>query len=281
MAGKLGNDFDRSQPSDTSLVKRGAAAIRDIKGRLKAFCEVLFDLETGEFKDNVVSSAALQDSGVTPGTYRSVTVNEKGVAIGGSNPVIQQSADVYRAIFLPDGTASFDTSGGLDTLTGTANGSSQYEFAFTVPDGVRRVKAIIVGGGGGGHTSAGGGGGGAEHVETTFPVTPSSTIAVYVGTGGGAGVAGGKSKVDVGSLLAEADRGEPGTGGAGGAGGSDTGTSSGTLTILRCPGGAGATVTTGGLSGSYIPGAAGKPYGKGGDATVVGEHGIVILEWLV
>lgn len=45
----LGSDFVSSSPADTDSVSNGAAAIRDIKTRLKAFCSVLFDLETGRF----------------------------------------------------------------------------------------------------------------------------------------------------------------------------------------------------------------------------------------
>ena len=47
----LGSDFDPAAPADTDVVANGAAEIRDIKTRLKAFAEVSFDLETGELLD--------------------------------------------------------------------------------------------------------------------------------------------------------------------------------------------------------------------------------------
>lgn len=43
----LGSDFIVTSPDDTDPVSQGAAAIRDIKARLKAFVSVYFDPETG------------------------------------------------------------------------------------------------------------------------------------------------------------------------------------------------------------------------------------------
>jgi len=297
MPGKLGDDFDVTQPSNSSLVKQGALWIRDIKSRVKAFGSVMFDLETGNFKDNVVSSGALQNSGVVAGTYTEVTVNAKGLVTLGANPVEQKVANVYRAIFTTL-DAFYDTDTGSSTLTGTSgtktpasggflhgsytttlDGYSYVSYTFKIPAGVRRLKAIIVGGGGGGHT-AGGGGGGGEHLEVTFPVTPLTNITVMVAAGGGLDGPGGVSLVDVGSLHAEAGGGGPGGAGTGGAAVSDAGGTSGTLALLRCKGGAGTAGGTAGASGSYlINNSYGNPYGKGGAAGVVGQPGIVVLEW--
>jgi microcystin-dependent protein len=47
MAGFLGTDFIQTSPADNDPVAEGAAQIRDIKQRLKTFCGVFFDLETG------------------------------------------------------------------------------------------------------------------------------------------------------------------------------------------------------------------------------------------
>jgi len=207
MGGKLGSDFDSTKPANSSPVKQGAFWIRDLKGRIKAHLGVLMNLETGDFKDNVIRSEALRDTGVVPGTYSRLKVNSKGQAIEGFDSTEQRTARVYRAVFLPDGTGYYDTDVGATTVTGTSqtypsdnpfsgtyaaiNGSQFYAFTFTVPLNVRRLKVIQVGGGGGGDaTYSGGGGQGAIY---TIPVTPESSIAIYVGVGGSGGTGGGVS----------------------------------------------------------------------------------------
>lgn len=297
MPGKLGDDFDVNQPSDSSLVKQGALWIRDIKARVKSLVSVMFDPETGEFKDNAVSSGALQNSGVVAGSYTEVTVNEKGLVTLGANPVEQKVANIYRAVFTVL-DAYYDTDSGKTTLTGssdtitpaspsgsaamtgsytpTLDGFSWVAYTFRVPTGVRRLKATIVGGGGGGHAS-GGGGGGADHLEVTFPVTPLANISVIVGNGGGVGQPGGVSLVNVGSLHAEAAGG--GAGGAGTGGSAVDGDVSGTISLLRCSGADGAASVTGGASGSYLMQDSDGAYGRGGDTNEVGNDGLVVLEW--
>lgn len=148
------------------MVKLGAQWIRDIKSRLKLFCQTLFNLETGDFRDNVVRSDSLKDTGVTPGTYNKVQVNSKGQAIAAFNEDLQQTGVLYLARF--EGTAgTIDTANGaFELVTGTGgtysgsgapyegtyaglNGASYTQYSLTVPDGVRRVKVTAVGGGGG------------------------------------------------------------------------------------------------------------------------------------
>jgi len=166
MNGLFGDDFDETEPSDSSLVKLGASWIRDLKSRLKRFCQIMFSLETGDFKDNVVRSDSLIDqAGLTPGTYNKVTVNSKGLATSAENEDLDTVAAYYIGRFEVAGS-SVDTETGVTTGTGTGrtyggtgtpyngtyntlNGASYVEYSFTVPDGVRRVKAIVVGGGGG------------------------------------------------------------------------------------------------------------------------------------
>jgi hypothetical protein len=85
MAGKLGADFNANTPSDDDAVKWGAQAIRDIKARLKAWASQIFDLDSGQLKDNVVGSSKLANLQPSPaGTWDSVTVNEKGQVTGGA-----------------------------------------------------------------------------------------------------------------------------------------------------------------------------------------------------
>lgn len=163
--GLLGGDFDPTQPADDSMVRLGASWIRDLKSRVKRFASVLFNLETGDLKDNVVRSDSLTDSGVTPGTYTRVTVNEKGLVTDADNEAQQLTTTLYQARFevagaqmdTPGGVAGLDGSGGVYTgppepYHGTypsLNGSSYRTYGMVVPAGVTRMKAIVIGGGGG------------------------------------------------------------------------------------------------------------------------------------
>lgn len=163
--GLFGDDFDSTQPADNSLVKLGASWIRDLKGRLKRFAQIMFNLETGDFRDNVVRSDSLTDSGVAAGTYNRVTVNSKGLVTAAENEDEDVVASYFVARYEAAG-AEIDTEtdvtsdtgdGGTYTGSGapyqgtyaTLNGSSYKIYSLTVPDGVRRMKAVVVGGGGG------------------------------------------------------------------------------------------------------------------------------------
>lgn len=81
----LGAGFDPTQPLNT-LANQINVTIRDVKQRLKDFASVSFDLDTGALKPGIVASSALVDTGVTAGTYKSVTVNAKGQVTAGTNP---------------------------------------------------------------------------------------------------------------------------------------------------------------------------------------------------
>lgn len=170
MAGLFGSDFNVDQPEDSSLVKLGAAWIRDLKGRLKRFVSVMFNPESGQFKDSVVRTEHLIGTGVTPGTYNRVTVNDRGLVQSGENEDVNTTAALYRARFEYAG-GTVDTPAGVDDVTGAGgdytgsgvpyegtyaslNGSAYVQYDFVVPDGVRRLKAIVVGGGGGASASA-------------------------------------------------------------------------------------------------------------------------------
>jgi hypothetical protein len=172
MPGKLGDDFNPADPADSSLVKLGAQWIRDIKWRLKQFASVLFNLETGDFKDNVVRSASLIDSGVTPGTYNRVRVSSKGLVEEGFDEDVQQTGVLHRGRFEAAG-AVVDTVAGSDALTGSGgtytgsgapytgtysvlNGATYVAYQWVVPENVRRVRVSLTGGGGGPSTEASG-----------------------------------------------------------------------------------------------------------------------------
>ncbi len=297
MAGMLGDDFvptdtTLTEPADTDLVKYGASWIRDTKVRLKLFASRLFNLETGDFKDSVIRSASLKDV-ATAGTYTSVTVNAKGQVTAGTNPVIQQTANLYRAIFDVAG-AAYETPTGVLSITGDNQtysvGDSAFHgaypagwqyvaFAFTVPDDVRRIKAICVGGGGGGSDPGGAGGGGAEAVEAVLSVSPGDRLTVLVGNGASAGGYGGTSGVSTSAQWIEAAGGSPAvstTGGGAGGGGAI----SGSVLALVSEGSDG-TASARGSSGSYLLDSDTLAFGAGGLAAAPAIDGLVMLEWVV
>ena len=133
---------------------------------------------------------------------------------------------------------------------------------FTVPAGITAVKVTVIGGGGGGLTTTtgagGGGGGGGVAIRYVTGLTPSGTVSVTVGGGGGASTAGGTSSF---GSSASATGGGFGVGGAGGTGGSG---SSGDINLTGGAGGTGAVDGDGTSSGGG--GAAGGGNGANGYA---------------
>jgi len=307
MSGFFGDDFDVTVPEDASPVKFGASFLRDIKARLKRFLAVMFNLETGQMKNNVVSSNMLTNL-TTAGTYTEVTVNSKGLVTEGTNATTQQSAALFRAVFIyndaiggkvvstTDTTITSDPTDVAIGVAGAAYGGgaaspyqnqyisldqSNYAQAVTwaIPSGVRRIKATIIGGGGGRDSTSGStrGGAGGEMRIANFDVEATSinTIVVIVGAGGAVGQNGGISSVKAGSAFSEAAGGTKATASVLGA--VVNGNSNGVLTEIVFSGAAG-TATSGGASGSYW-----KEYGYGApleSADPNGNHGLVVLEWL-
>lgn len=78
-------------------------------------------------------------------------------------------------------------SGGYCYLAFSATGAK----SFTVPITISSASVLVVAGGGGGGGGAWGGGGGAGGVvtSTNYPLTPGSTMNIYVGAGGAGGAA--------------------------------------------------------------------------------------------
>lgn len=301
----LGDDFNKDEPAESSQVNQGARWIRDIKSRLKGFAGRLFNLETGEYRDNVIASESLVDMDgilVHGQVFSQVSVNSKGLVTSGEPIQDQQTAGYYRAVFFATGTGGeyvYDTAYDVIPGTGTSgtyasatplstgfrtsyadlNGATVKQFSFEVPLRVSRMKAIVIGAGGGADndgTDYGGAGG--EHAEATFPVTPGALINVVVGSAGGNSAtptSGGPSAVSIGSLYLEAGGGAKATNAAGGVIVSGAGSdSTGEMVVVRSPGSVG-TSAVGGASGSYILG-----YGKGGFDVTSPQDGLVVLEWI-
>lgn len=234
MAGKLGADFDTTQPSDTDLVKKGAAWIRDIKSRIFSFVSTLFNPETGQFKDKVIPSAALVAIPGVEGTWNEVDVNSKGLVIAGRT--------ISKTVFLKQYVFSFGRAGMQATTGDTATpvlalhdpeptssaSLNTATYSFTVPPTVTRLFVRVQAAGGGPNgTSPTFRGGGGSAVEAVVDCLPDDQFLVWVGIGGiydttiSAGLAGGPSKFEFDSTQSvKAGGGHPaaivaGNGGAG------------------------------------------------------------------
>lgn len=302
MLGLFGDDFSVSEPADSSKVKSGASWIRDLKSRIKRFVSVMFSPESGYFRDNVVPSASLVNTGVVAGTYNRVTVNSKGQATSAENEDADVSVDYYLGRFTT-ASAEYDNSSSTSALVGSGGtyattgapysgtysgliGCSYVVYSFVVPSGVRRLKCTLVGGGGGASAGADGvryGGSGGEHVEGTVPVTPGETISVVVGNGGAVGATdagqhGAPSAVITGAAHLEAGGGAGGTIAAAGA--VVPGDKSDNVGYIASSGSAGA-VATSGRSGSHLKASSVRWFGDGGGQNGGdGEYGLVLLEWV-
>ncbi|MEI8320353.1 MAG: hypothetical protein WCH79_20680 [Planctomycetia bacterium] len=306
-------DFDPAQPADADSVKFGAGWIRDIKARLQTFGATLFNLDTGDFRDNVIRSASLTASGVTPGTYSRVQVNAKGLVVDGSNPTERQTARLYRAKFSADGTYYYETptavvvngTGVVDSVSlgnfayvsapfdGTltpGTGATYASFVFSPPAGVTRVKATVIGGGGGAWGDSatiagstvwygGAGGGAVETIIWDLDGTGTEVLKVCVGTAGATALSGGSPghngcPSQVYLTASMYATAGHGDSATGSAGGSPhSGSESVSLGVLRSKGLPGASHLAG-LSGSGF-----VQFGQGADVNQSGA-GLVVLEWL-
>jgi hypothetical protein len=311
MAGKLGQDFDATDPADNSQVRLGAGWIRDIKSRLKAFADLLFSLETGKLKPNVIPPSSLVDISPSPaGTWREVDVSSKGLVTAGRNPSeLVQVPRFFRGVFTAGAGAVVDNDTGITTIADPGpsvypgsgvyhkayqSNGQYYAYNWEVPVGVRRITVWAVGAGGGAQSNGGGSrhsGATGEHREGTMPVTPGTNITILVG-GGGTGVwnpgasanPGGTSMVSSGSTYIEAAGGD---GAAGAPGLGQVGIISSNIYTLLFPGLAGVAVTPWAVDGLSYFHSGSYPYGSSGFAgtdqsstEAAAEKGIVIIEWV-
>lgn len=287
MPGYFGADFNSNQPSDDDLVKKGAGIFRDIKTRLKTFLGVLFNLETGQLKDNIIASTKLKDLNPNPsGEWTRVVVNSKGLVTDGDNPDTTAASYPRRTVFYRT-SAIKDDGTTLSPAAGTDDEGLQVsEYSFTVPAGVNRLLVQLQGTGGGGgsvNTSGAGGGGGGSAAEAIIEVVPSDVYLIWVGHGGTGQVQGGAASVKGGMTKFEFDSthkiecggGTGGTATANGIGGTPT---AWTWAVQKAFGRDGST-TSGGAAGGYFhfgDGGGGTPVngsaapgGLGGDGRVV------------
>lgn len=293
MAGFLGSDFNANQPSDDDLVKKGAGIFRDIKTRLKTFFGVLFNLETGELKDNIIAYAKLKTLNPDPaGTWTSVVVNNKGLVTAGTNPDVSTPSIPKRYLYYPASGLDPDGETLAGSLTIDDEGLTIREYSFTVPENVTRLVVQVQGAGGGGGSdgaSGAGGGGGGSATEAIIEVSPSDVYLIWVGQGGtgmvqggAAAVKGGMTKFEFDSLhKIECEGGSPGTGVGTGQGGVATVWS----WVAQKKNGTIGTTTSGGLAGGYFnfgQGGGGSPTnGSAAPGLDGGEGRVIITYWTV
>lgn len=171
----LGQDFNPARPTDGDFTRhpsreQGATVIRDLKARLKDFFDGVFFLDTGDLKNSVVPSSALQSLSPNPeGTYRTFTINSKGQCTDGDAERGISAPRCYRALFFGSTAieSTVDRDDGFDVITGkpssSPNSNSNFartsgpyvlmgttfnhlEFLFTVPPRVTRLRVMLTGG---------------------------------------------------------------------------------------------------------------------------------------
>jgi len=247
-------------------------------------------------------------SGSLPAGLSATTVNENGVSkyrITGTLTA-DISSDTTSNFTLRAADAASNTTSRAFSITVTPYNVQSFTSSgtFSVPAGVTSVNVLVVaggaGGGGGaqsGWLGAGGGAGGLIYMPG-YPVTPSGTVTVTVGCGGGGGSSGSPGSVGssgqdsaFGTLTAKGGGGggggygptpSPGpssTGGNPGGSGGGRGSFNGG-TSIKC-GGSATQPTQPGNSGAYGFGNAGGNYGAqgqsghgagGGGAGAVGQN---------
>lgn len=204
-------------------------------------------------------SSDLPTSGVSAGTYDSVTVSDRGVVTAGTNPSLGSDGTYRQAsVTLFGGKITGIAAGTLPTVQKfTYTGSAQ---TWNRPSGCRAIRYTAIGGGGqgGGATlaaiGAGGGGGSGAEAEGWLDVTSISSLTITVGNGGSTGAAGAAGEDGGATSIANGVTNiVTCPGGKGGA----LGTSAATVLFYLAAGGAGGAAVTGSVYFSANTGAAG------------------------
>jgi hypothetical protein len=218
-------------------------------------------------------------TGSLPAGASGTTVNEDGVSkfrISGFSAVGSNTTSTFtvRAADVASNTSTRQFS---ITVNAPVSESFTTSGTFSVPAGITAVDVLVVAGGGGTNSTGpnnmgtGGGGAGGLIFVPGFPVTPSGTVSVTVGCGGG-GAPGQNGQDSVFGTLTAKGGGAGGTGtsgSAGSSGGSGGGGSGGFNSPGPETGGAGGSATQPtqpGDSGTYgfgVSGGPGGPFGPG------------------
>jgi len=234
----------------------------------------------------------LQSGSLPPGYTLTNTAAEGGTAIIAGTDSTTSSTTTFNFVLRAVDAAS-NTSSRSFSIQSRAIVSESFTSSgtFSVPTGVTTTDVLVIGGGGGG--SRGGGGAGGLIFFPSYPVTPSGTITVTVGCGGGAqtnsalqGNAGSNSSfgspgdpgLGSGGVLNAIGGGgggkhdtTGGDGGSGGGGGTDNNTCGGDATQPTQPGNSGSYGFGNNGAGS---GGASASAGGGGGAGAAGQGGV-------
>lgn len=297
MPGKLGADFNAEQPGDDDLVKKGASIFRDIKSRLKTFCGVIFNLETGKLKENVINYTNLEDYHAWEEEERTgtkVTVNRKGLVVDIEDVPENASAQSHRFLFTFD--AGVDPDGdSVDRTLGTDDdGKTVAVYNFTIPAGVTKIHAqVLAAGGGGGYNAApdtAGGGAGGNFADGIISVTENDTFEVWVGQGGvgatsapAAATAGSMSKLEF-DVSKYIKCGGGGEGAASSGGTPNTILDVAGINTIKNRGGIGTTKQGGAAGNGFPDNQTGVGHGYGGSPKATspaftGAHGLVVVTY--
>jgi hypothetical protein len=287
------NTGDLTDKEYVDGVAFSGAGVIDATSIAKGVVELATQTETASS-----SSAGSSGNLVIPASAATSTYNS---ATAASRVVVTQNSGKIDNNFLSTSTL-FATSSiasgpigmvGKNVQVFTSTGTS----TFAVPNGITKVWAMLCAGGGGGNSQRAGGGGGGGCAEKIVDLTGTTTVQVFVGSGGAGGIlaaAGTWSTFGTNGFYFYA------TPGAGGSGTSGTTVSGGTGVNgdINYPGGYGGenidlTTDKGGDGGDSHLGMGGAGtdngtannglnYGGGGGGSsnsASGAQGIVIVRW--
>lgn len=249
---------------------------------------------------------------VANGGTGAATLATNNVLLGnGTSPLQSVAPGASGNVLVSNGTTWTSGAGGSG---GGINGYQAFvtNGTFTIPAGITKLKVTVVGGGGSGGNgnenepyAGGGGGGGGTSIKFLTSMTPGSTLAVAIGSGGNSGP-GGTSTVSSGTQTittisaaggssgnggGATDAGIGGTGGVGSSGTINMGGSDGQQGNGASGGVGGSSSMGGGGTGgysSYLDGSPGRAYGGGGggggsfgglNSSGTGAAGVVIFEY--
>ena len=108
--------------------------IRNTKGLVTGTVAVAQADITGLLGASSITNIMLSDSGVAAGTYRSVTVNAKGIVTGGTNPSIALGSEVSGILPIANGGIGSNTQNFVDlsTTQSSIGGAKTFTELFTV-----------------------------------------------------------------------------------------------------------------------------------------------------
>jgi len=196
----LGRDFKSTTPTDNDFVRAPsgpqlASTLRDLKARVQDFFDWSFLTEEGSLWPQSIPVASLKSLTPSPaGTGGKMTVNAKGLFTAIGDVSEDTTARVFRAVFHANASkiSSVDNEtssavavyevdnspiGEFDNTGYPTEIFQFHKFEFVVPQGVYRVKALLVGAGADYLSSYAA----SRQREVAFATTPGSILHIWVG----------------------------------------------------------------------------------------------------